>query len=109
MRYRISPPPVSPLGRVLATLASIVVLAGALAFGFVVLLIALGFAAAFGLYLWVRTRFALPAAGRRTGPNSSAQTGRNESPEAGRRGRAEPGAEGREIEGEFTVVSRRRD
>ncbi|WP_354694393.1 hypothetical protein [Elongatibacter sediminis] len=91
MRYRINPPPVSPAARVLATLVGLLVLAAALFFGVIVLLIALGAMAGFGVYTWVRSRWPGRSSGRP-----------QQSPER------QPGTGG-DIEGEYTVVSRRRE
>lgn len=91
MRYRLNPPPSSPAARVFAVLATIATLALALFFGFIVLLIALGFMTAFGLYAWIRARWV----GR--GGDGAAKA--NKRPEAG----------SRDIEADYEVVSRRRD
>lgn len=91
MRYRLNPPPSSPAARIIAVLATIATLAMALFFGFIVLLIALGFMAAFGLYTWIRVRW-----GTRRGVGAAPT---KERPEAG----------GRDIEADYEVVSRRRD
>lgn len=90
MRYRLNPPPSSPAARVFAVLATIATLALALFFGFIVLLIALGFMTAFGLYAWIRARWG----GRGGGTAKSKKR-----PEAG----------SRDIEADYEVVSRRRD
>ncbi len=90
MRYRISPPPAGPVQGILAAVAGVLVLAATVFFGFVVFLLALGALAVFGLYAWVRSRWG-GGRGRQTGPAPKGARG------------------GQDIEGEFTVVSRRRD
>lgn len=91
MRYRIGPPPASPAARFIAALATVALLAAALVFGFFVLLVALGAIALAGLYAWVRIRWLRHAARRGSAASRTRASG------------------GREIEGEYTVVSRRRD
>lgn len=88
-KYYISPPPVSPLGRIIASVLGLVVIIGAVIFGFFLL----AAAAALGLLLWA----GLAMRGwwlRRKGA---------EQPRAAGRGESEV------IEAEYTVISRRRD
>lgn len=89
MRYYISPPPASPLTRILGTVFAVLVIAGAVVFGLFVLAAAVGL----GLLLWA----GLAIRGwwlRRKRP-------------AGDGGR--PGGPSQTIDAEYTVISRRRD
>lgn len=79
------------LARILAVVATLATLALALFFGLVVLLIALGAVAGFGLYSWFRTRW---GGGRE---------------QVAARTKTRSGSAGRDIEGDYEVVSRRRD
>jgi hypothetical protein len=91
MPYRINPPPLRPAARITATLAAVVSLFATLVFGLVVLLVVLGLMVAFALFAGLRSRWRGGTAGRKT---HSARP---------------PRSRGRDIEGEYTVVSRRRD
>jgi hypothetical protein len=91
MPYRINPPPLRPAARIAAALMAVISLLAALFFGLVVLLVVLGLISAFALFAGLRSRWRGGAASRKTG---SARP---------------PHSRGRDIEGEYTVVSRRRD
>lgn len=89
MKYYISPPPASPLTRILASVFAVMVLVGAFIFGLFVLAAAVGV----GLLLWI----GLAIRGwwlRRDGVKKS----------SGRRA-----GDSESIEAEYTVISRRRD
>lgn len=79
------------LARILAVVATLATLTLALFFGLIVLLIALGAVAGFGLYTWFRARW----------------SGGREQPVA--RKKTRHGSAGQDIEGDYEVVSRRRD
>jgi hypothetical protein len=89
MRYYISPPPTSPLARLLGSIFAVLVIAGAIVFGLFVLAAAVGL----GLLLW--TGMAIrgwwlrrKGLGRPPGPRDR---------------------KSETIEAEYTVISRRRD
>lgn len=89
MKYYISPPPVSPLARVLGSIFAVLVIAGAIVFGLFVLAAAVGL----GLLLW--TGMAIRGWWlRRRGFGTP---------------RGKPGDRSQTIEAEYTVISRRRD
>lgn len=91
MPYRINPPPVSPAARILVAFMAVIFLLAALFFGLVVLLVMLGLMAVFAVFAWLRLRWPGAAFRRKTGRAETSDS------------------RGREIEGEYTVVSRRRD
>lgn len=89
VKYYISPPPVSPLGRIIASILGLVFVIGAVIFGFFLL----AAAAALGLLFWA----GLAIRGwwiRRKGVKNSRTQRQHESDV---------------IEAEYTVISRRRD
>lgn len=89
MKYYISPPPASPLARILGTVFAVLVIAGAIVFGLFVLAAAVGL----GLLLWAGLSIRGWWLGRKH-------------PGAGGRG---PGGPSQSIDAEYTVISRRRD
>jgi len=91
MKYYISPPVISPLSRLLATLAAVLSLIGFFFFGLVVIGILLVGLLAFGLIFWVRSLWQ----GRK--PLASAAPSGPE------------GQRGEVIEAEYTVVHRRHE
>lgn len=95
MQYRISPPPMNPIARLLAGVVAVLAVAGALFFGIIVLAVVLGLGLIMWLLLWLRMWWL----GRRGGPGPAR-------PDAGaRRG----DDDGEVIDAEYTVVSRKDD
>jgi cytochrome b561 len=88
-QYYISPPPVSPLGRIVASVLAVAAVVGALVFGFFILAVAV----AVGFLVWIS--FAVRGWWRRKN--------RPAKPE-----QSEP-RHGQVIETEYTVISRRRE
>jgi hypothetical protein len=101
MPYRLSPPPMNPLSRLLAGLLAVLALVGAFFFGLVVLALAVGLGLlawlALALRLWWLRRHLDRAGGTpgRGGPDG----------EAGR----EAGRAGNVIDADYEVVSRDRE
>ena len=91
MQYYISPSPMSPLSRVLATVVAIVALVAAFFFGLIVLALAFGI----GLMFWLSFRLRLWWMRRHPTMKGTAPSGAQEKREV--------------IDAEYTVVSRRKD
>lgn len=89
-KYYISPPPVSPLGRIIASILGLVFIIGAVIFGFFLL----AAAAALGLLFWAGLAIRGWWLRRRKGAQKSRSQGPHET---------------EVIEAEYTVISRRRD
>lgn len=87
MQYYIAPPPMNPLGRLLAGILAVLALAGAFFFGIFVFLLAIGLGLVAWLFLWVRMWWL-----RRKQPSEPQK---------------EPEQAGKVIDAEYTVVSRR--
>lgn len=99
MTYRLTPPPMNPLSRLLAGILAVLMLVGAFFFGLFVLVVAvaLGLAVWFALTLrlwWVRRRM-----DREGGAGSKVR--REDGDDSGR--------EGEVIDADYRVVSRRRE
>lgn len=88
-RYYISGPPASPIARIIASILGVLVVVGAIIFGFFLL----AAAAALGLLLWIGLSVRGWWLRRKVGEKS----------------RPEAGKESDVIEAEYTVISRRRD
>lgn len=89
MRYYISPPPVSPLTRIIASVFAVLAIAGAVFLG----LFVLAAAVAFGLLAWLGFTLRLWWLRRKR---------KAESPQ-------DPTDQSKIIDAEYTVISRRRD
>jgi hypothetical protein len=87
MQYYIAPPPMNPLGRLLAGILAVLALAGAFFFGIFVFLLAMGLGLVAWLFLWARMWWL-----RRKQPSEHQK---------------EPEQAGKVIDAEYTVVSRR--
>ncbi|MDT8319011.1 MAG: hypothetical protein RQ826_00650 [Xanthomonadales bacterium] len=103
MRYQISPPPLNPVSRLLAGIAAMLALAGAVFFGVFVLALVLGLGVilslAVGLRLWwFRKKMGRP--GVRVEGSAQARDPRAE---------RQDGEGGKVIDAEYEVVSRRRE
>lgn len=103
MRYQISPPPSNPASRVLAGIAAMLVLVGAVFFGVFVLVLILGLGVIVSLVVGLRLWWFRRKLGRQgAGPEDVSQT---RDPRAER----QDGESGKVIDAEYEVVSRRRE
>jgi len=100
MPYRLPPPPMNPLSRILASLLAVLAVVGALFFGLVVLALAVGL----GLLAWLGLALRMWWLRRRLSGSSA-----KGSAEAGPRTAAPGGREDDVIEADYEVVSRRKD
>lgn len=97
MRYYISHTPSNPLSRIVAALVATVCLLGAFFFGLIILAVVAVAIAVFSLVFWVRVRWLR----RNARPEQARTASRSGNPS---------GNKGPEIiEGEYTVISERRD
>ena len=101
MRYQISPPPMNPVSRVLAGLAALLALAGAVFFGIFVLALVVGL----GFVLWLIAGLRLWWLRRSVERSRGSTKVPGQDPRSGRPG----GNDGKVIEAEYEVVSRRRE
>ena len=110
MRYYIGQTPSNPLSRILAAVVATVCLVGAFFFGLVILAVIAVVIAVFSLIFWLRVwwlrRHAPLDLVQPAGPQSSS---RSSSPPGSSSGSAAGNKRPEIIEGEYTVVSERRD
>jgi hypothetical protein len=106
MRYYISQSPANPLARIVAAIVATICLVGAFFFGLVILAVIAVVIAAFSLVFWLRSWWS----GRNLPPQMS-QPGSHQKghPMGGQSGRQRSNQGQEVIEGEYTVVSERRD
>lgn len=91
MKYYISPPPMNPVSRLLAAIFAVLVVAAAIFFGFIVLIVLVAAFSLFTLVFYLRARW-LGRGNGAPGPGKSPSV-----------------PDGTVIDAEYTVVSRRRN
>ena len=100
MPYRLPPPPMNPLSRILASQLAVLAVVGAFFFGLVVLALAVGL----GLLAWLALMLRLWWLRRRLGGRAAKGPAEAEPKAAGPGGREKD-----VIEADYEVVSRRKD
>ncbi len=91
MQYYISPPPMNPISRIVASILAVLTLLGAFFFGLVVVVVLVALFSVFGLIFWLRLKWLQ----RKSGDVSVV--------------RSSSASDGEVIDAEYTVVSKRRN